>query len=90
MNVLSVWRGHQKTESTADSRFAVGDTFLMTGTADQIRTLARDPDYIVLSDVSLTENLNRAPCGARRAGRRVDPADRRLAPGRRGALAAAS
>ena len=33
----------------------------MTGTAEQIRALARDPDYIVLSDVSLTENLNRAP-----------------------------
>ena len=61
VNVLSIWRGHQRTDGTAESRFQVGDTFLVTGTADQIRALARDPDYIVLSDASLTENLNRAP-----------------------------
>jgi di/tricarboxylate transporter len=61
VNVLSIWRGHERTDGCADSRFQVGDTFLVTGTADQIRGLARDPDYIVLSDASLTENLNRAP-----------------------------
>jgi di/tricarboxylate transporter len=61
VNVLSIWRGDQRTQGTAETRFQVGDTFLVTGTADQIRLLARDPDYIVLSDASLSENLNRAP-----------------------------
>lgn len=61
INVLSVWRRDQRIEGLADTRFAVGDTFLVSGTAEQVRGLARDPDFLVLSDASRSENLNRAP-----------------------------
>lgn len=61
INVLSVWRRDQRIEGLADTRFAVGDTFLVSGTSEQVRALARDPDFLVLSDASRSENLNRAP-----------------------------
>ena len=61
VNVLSVWRNAKRSEGTAESRFQMGDTFLVSGTAEQVRALALDPDYLVLSDASRVENLNRAP-----------------------------
>lgn len=61
VNVLSVWRNATRSEGTAASRFQVGDTLLVSGTAEQVRALARDPDFLVLSDASLVENLDRAP-----------------------------
>ncbi len=61
VNVLSVWRRDQRIEALAGTRFEVGDTFLVSGTAEQVRALARDPDFLVLSDASRAENLNQAP-----------------------------
>lgn len=61
VNVLSVWRNATRTEDTAAARFQAGDTLLVSGTGEQVRALARNPDFLVLSDASLVENLNRAP-----------------------------
>jgi di/tricarboxylate transporter len=62
VNVLSLWRGSERLPTVgADTKFEVGDTFLISGTGDQVRALARDPDYIVLSDASQVEDLSRAP-----------------------------
>lgn len=62
INVLSMWRGSERiAQLGAETRIAVGDTFLVSGTGDQVRSLARDPDFIVLSDASQVEDLSRAP-----------------------------
>jgi|GEM_PF-5608944 len=62
VNVLSLWRGSERLPHvTADVTFQVGDTFLVSGTGEQVRALAHDPDFIVLSDASQVEDLSRAP-----------------------------
>lgn len=62
VNVLSAWRGSARvTRDLAVLRLAVGDTFLVSGTGEQVRALARNPDFIVLSDASQVEDLSRGP-----------------------------
>ncbi len=62
VNVLSLWRGSERLPHVAaEVKFEVGDTFLVSGSGDQVRSLAHDPDFIVLSDASQVEDLARAP-----------------------------
>lgn len=62
LNVLMLWRyGAPVGGDARDRRLSVGDTFLVTGPADRVRRLATHPDYIVLSDMSETEDVTRAP-----------------------------
>ena len=39
----------------------MGDAFLVTGTPKRVRALARNPDYVVLTDQSQAEDVTRAP-----------------------------
>lgn len=62
VNVLSAWRGNARvTRDLATLRLAVGDTFMVSGTGEQVRALARNPDFIVLSDASQVEDLGHGP-----------------------------
>lgn len=62
VNVLSAWRGSARvTRDLSVLRLEVGDTFLVSGTGEQVRALARNPDFIVLSDASQVEHLSRGP-----------------------------
>lgn len=62
LNVLMLWRyGEPISGDARDRPLSVGDTFLVTGPASRIRRLATHPDYIVLSDMSESEDVTRAP-----------------------------
>ena len=61
-NVLSLWRrGKPVKRDAMQTPLEVGDAFLVSGSQTGIRSLARDPDFIVLTDQSAVEDLSRAP-----------------------------
>jgi len=61
LNALSLWRRGAPTLEPADVPLDLGDAFLVSGSSANIRALAEDPDYIVLSDQSETVDTRRAP-----------------------------
>lgn len=64
-NVISVWRhGESVTTSTADIPLELGDSFMISGPTERVRALAKDLDYVVLTDASRIEDVRRAPLAA--------------------------
>ena len=62
LNVISVWRrGKTLTSGTGDIPLELGDAFLVTGPPDRVRELAKEQDYVVMTDDSQVENVQRAP-----------------------------
>ncbi len=62
LNVLSLFRRDTvQHEGFADEELKLGDAFLVTGTPRRVRALARDPDFVVLTDQSQVEDVTRAP-----------------------------
>ncbi|MHC5011921.1 MAG: SLC13 family permease [Planctomycetota bacterium] len=62
LNVISIWRRNEAiTSGTADIQLELGDAFLVSGSAGRVRALAEDPDYLVLTDQSQTEDVRLAP-----------------------------
>ncbi|MDJ0976082.1 MAG: SLC13 family permease [Planctomycetota bacterium] len=62
LNVLALWRRNEAiTEGVADVELELGDSFLVSGTADQVAALQENRDFVVLTDLSEEENLTRAP-----------------------------
>jgi di/tricarboxylate transporter len=62
LNVLSAWRqGAAVREGLIDLSLEAGDALLVSGSADHLRRLSADPDFVVLTDLSATQDLGRAP-----------------------------
>ena len=63
LSVVSVWRADQAiTVGTGDLGLEMGDAFLVSGSAADIRLLARDADFVVLGNGSVRdEDVRRAP-----------------------------
>ena len=61
-NVISIWRnGESVTTGTGDVALELGDSFMISGPLGRVRELARETDYVVLTDDSLIEDVRRAP-----------------------------
>lgn len=61
-NVLSLWRrGKVLRQDAMQSPLEVGDVFLVSGSQQGVRHLIRDPDFTVLTDQSMVEDVTRAP-----------------------------
>jgi di/tricarboxylate transporter len=73
LNVLSVWRRGEAHEDVSDLPLELGDAFLVSGTVDRIRELARSPDYVVLTDQAHVEDVRRAPLAAGILGASILP-----------------
>ncbi len=75
LNVVSLWRrGETLRRELADRKIELGDAFLVSGPPARIRTLARDPDFIVLGDTGMAQDLRRAPLAAAIAAASLLPA----------------
>jgi di/tricarboxylate transporter len=61
LNVISLWRQGKLIENPAGEPLEAGDALLVSGPTTSVRGLARDPDYIVLTDQSETVDVRRAP-----------------------------
>ncbi|MCA9753256.1 MAG: SLC13 family permease, partial [Gemmatimonadetes bacterium] len=61
LNALSLWRHGAAVANPADLPLAVGDAFLVSGPISSVRELAKDPDYLVLTDLTETVDTRRAP-----------------------------
>jgi di/tricarboxylate transporter len=61
LNVISLWRQSAPVKNPADLPLEMGDALLVSGPAESVRALSRDPDYIVLSDQSEAADVGRAP-----------------------------
>ena len=62
LNVISLVRhGRAIDDAPRNVRLRMGDSFIVTGTAENVRRLAASPDYIVLTDQSEVEDLRKAP-----------------------------
>ncbi len=61
LNVISLWRRNAPVRNPAKIPLEMGDALLVSGPAESVRTLSRDPDYIVLSDQSEAADVARAP-----------------------------
>ena len=64
-NVISVWRnGMSLTANTREIPLELGDSFMISGPTERVRELAKDLDYVVLTDASRIEDVRRAPLAA--------------------------
>jgi di/tricarboxylate transporter len=61
LNVISLWRQGKLIDNPAGVPLEVGDALLVSGPTTSVRALARDPDYIALTDQSETVDVRRAP-----------------------------
>lgn len=62
LTVLLLWRrGEAVREGHADLALEFGDMFLVSGTVERIRRLSEGPDFLVVSDISTTEDAGQAP-----------------------------
>lgn len=61
LNALSLWRRGAPITGAADIPLELGDAFLVSGPSAKLRELSRDPDYIVLGDLSTAVDMRRAP-----------------------------
>ena len=62
LNVISVWhQGAPITTGTGDHELRLGDSFMVSGPTQSVRVLAHDPNYVVLTDDSRSEDVRRAP-----------------------------
>jgi di/tricarboxylate transporter len=62
LNVLALFRGQAvQRERLAEVELQLGDAFLVSGSTRRVRDLARDPDFVVLTDQSQVEDVTRAP-----------------------------
>ncbi len=62
VNVLALFRRAEvQREGLAEIPLELGDAFIITGTARNVRALARHPDFVVLTDQSQVEDVTRAP-----------------------------
>jgi len=61
-NVISIWRhGKPITTGTSDMTLELGDSFMVSGPPARVRELAKETDYVVLTDDSRIEDVRRAP-----------------------------
>ena len=78
-NVISVQhQGENVTSGTGDHRLALGDSFMVSGALKDVRLLAKNPDYVVMTDDSRIEDVRRAPLAVLLMMFAVDPADHRV------------
>jgi len=62
LGVISLWRhGHAARREGGAVPLEEGDVFLVSGQATAVDSLSRDPDFTVLTDQSLVEDIGRAP-----------------------------
>lgn len=62
LNVLGIWRQGKAVEgSVAEVPLELGDAFLVSGKPEGVSLLARDPDWIVLTEHAHAEDASRAP-----------------------------
>lgn len=62
LNVLSLWRrGEALRAGSADIKLEPGDAFLVSGKTQRLGALAKDPDWVVLTDHGVPEDVSRAP-----------------------------
>ena len=62
LNVIRIWRrGGAVPDSPRDVALEIGDAFLVAGPAERVRKLGARPDFTVLTDLSESEDVTRAP-----------------------------
>ncbi len=62
LNVLSLWRdGAPLREGFVDEPLTTSDALLISGQAERVRKIAANQDFVLLTDVSATQDLARAP-----------------------------
>jgi len=62
LNVIRIWRRSGTVPDTPrDVELEIGDTFLVAGPPERVRNLGGRPDFTVLTDLSESENVTRAP-----------------------------
>ena len=62
LNVIRIWRrGGTVPASPRDVTLEIGDAFLVAGPAERVRRLGARPDFTVLTDLSESEDVTRAP-----------------------------
>jgi di/tricarboxylate transporter len=62
LNVISLWRdGAPVREGFVDEDLTTSDALLVSGEADRVRKIGSDHDFVLLTDVSATQDLARAP-----------------------------
>lgn len=62
LGVISLWRhGHAARREGGAVPLEEGDAFLVSGQTTAVESLGRNPDFIVLTDQSLVEDVGRAP-----------------------------
>lgn len=62
LNVLSLWRkGEALRGGEGDVALEAGDAFLVSGKTQRLQALAKDPDWIVLTEHGVNEDVSRAP-----------------------------
>jgi di/tricarboxylate transporter len=90
LNVLSLWRkGEAIRDGVADLPLEPGDAFLVSGKAQRLQGLARDPDWLVLTEHGVPEDASRAPMALAWLLVAIVPPSLHLAPATLSALAAA-
>ncbi len=62
LNVLSLWRrGEALRDDVATQELQAGDAMLVSGKSRRLQDLARDPDWVVLTEHATQEDAARAP-----------------------------
>jgi len=62
LNVVMLWRRSGAVhDSPRDEPLEVGDAFLVSGSAERVRRLSERPYFTLLTDLSESENVSRAP-----------------------------
>jgi di/tricarboxylate transporter len=90
LNVLSLWRrGEAIRDGVAEAPLQAGDAFLVSGKAQRLAGLARDPDWVVLTEHGVPEDASRAPLALAWLLVAIVPPSLHLAPSTLSALTAA-
>jgi di/tricarboxylate transporter len=62
LTVLAILRGGVAVrEGVADEKLALGDALLVSGRRERVRALRTSPDFVLLTDVQVAEDVSRAP-----------------------------
>ena len=81
LTALALWRkGSALREGVADAKLELGDALLVSGKRERVRSLAKNADFVMLTDLRVVEDVSRAPLALLALAVAVVPAMLNLAP----------